>query len=133
MWPFHVMAFLPEPIMSVTSQVYHMPPYIGMHLAVPCDFMAGEFGPMVPAGQSPRSIRPASGSGPEAPAKRPDDAHKLLRLQGRSWRSAPPRGPTRTLRAGRPGVTGRPTPGDREPAGAPPGASRTAVTSCAHA
>src|SRR5438045_4075913 len=24
-----------------------------MHLAVPCDFMAGEFGPMVPAGQSP--------------------------------------------------------------------------------
>src|SRR5438132_205292 len=30
-----------------------MPPYIDAHLAVPCDFVAGEFGPMDPAGQSP--------------------------------------------------------------------------------
>src|SRR6266545_1517429 len=56
MCPFQVMASLPAPHVSSTSHAYHMPPKIEWDIALPCETVALESGPIAPASTLPRHV-----------------------------------------------------------------------------
>src|SRR6266542_7169100 len=56
MCPFQVIASLPVPQVSSTSHAYHMPPSIGWHIALPCETVSLESGPVAPASTLPCQV-----------------------------------------------------------------------------
>src|SRR6266513_5486752 len=63
MRPFQVMACLPVPHVSSTSHEYHMPPAIEWLIALPCETVAGESGPIAPASTLPCQVPPVPKTG----------------------------------------------------------------------
>src|SRR5881394_2589559 len=63
MCPFQVMACLPVPQVSSSSHAYHMPPAIGWHVALPCETVAGESGPIAPGSTLPCHVPPVPNTG----------------------------------------------------------------------